>query len=199
MKNRVKFLDSMYTAMGTNTSMGADATTVITPINTNISSGSIPSFNLSANYPIVTKIAHQGSNDVFVILDENTDTKVTWGASSPTTQTVSHDISYSDAIQSLGNSEQTLKDIYFEKVSSGALPSLTIFNASNCEKLSATADATGCFTYNNKSELREIDLSNTAKTKTINYVLNLTKGYDKLQKLNLYNSCVSKIELPQGD
>lgn len=199
MRNRVKFLDSMYTAMGTNVSMGADATTVITPINTNISSGSIPSFSLSANYPIITKIAHQGSNDVFVILDENTDVQVPWGASSPTIQTVSHDISYSDAIQSLGNSDQTLKDIYFEKVSSGALPYITIFNASNCEKLSTTDDATRYFTYNNKSELREIDLSNTAKTKTINYVLNLTKGYDKLQKLNLYNSCISRIELPQGD
>lgn len=202
MKNRVKFLDSMYTAMGTNTHMGDDAAAVITSINANISSGSIPSFSLSANYPIVTKIAHQGSNNIFVILNKNTDTEVTWGASSSTTQTVSHDISYSDALQSLGNSEQTLKDIYFTKVNSGALPYLTIFNASNCERLSGANDATEYFTYNGKSELREIDLSNTAKTKTtaeFNYFLNLTEGYNKLQKLNLYNSCVTNINLPQGD
>lgn len=199
MKNRVKFLDSVYTALGTNVSMGSDATITITSVNANISSGSIPSFKLTSNYPIISKVAHQGSNDIFVILNENANTQVAWGASSPTTQTVSHDISYSDAIQNLGDAEQTLKDIYFEKVSSGALPYLTIFNASNCEKLSTTSDATACFTYNGKSELREINLSNTAKNKSINYVLNLTSGYSKLQKLNLYNSCVSKIELPQGN
>lgn len=198
MNNRVKFLDSMYTALGTNTSMGADAATIITPINTNISSGSIPTFSLTSNYPIISKIAHQGSNEIFTILNENVATPIFWGASSATSQTVSHDISYSNAVQKLGTQESTLKDIYFEKVSSGALPYLTVFDASNCTNLSATADATNCFTYNGKSELREINLSNTAKTTPINYVLNLTKGYDKLQKLNLYNSCVSRIELPEG-
>nr|DAR23159.1 MAG TPA: hypothetical protein [Caudoviricetes sp.] len=74
MKNRVKFLDSVYTALGTNASMGADATIVITSVNANISSGSVPSFKLTSNYPIISKIAHQGSSDTFVILNENANT-----------------------------------------------------------------------------------------------------------------------------
>ena len=43
-------------------------------------------------------------------------------------------------------------------------------------------------------------MSNTSKPKgsEINYNLDLSDGFEKLQKLNLYNSCVTTIRLPKG-
>ena len=199
LRNRVKFLDSMYTAMGYDSSLASNATPSISSLNVSINSGVGPSLQVTSNYPVVTKISHQGSNNFYVFLDKNVDTSVNWGASEISSQTYNHTVSYSDALQTLGNSEQTLKDIYFEKINSGALPYVTVFNAANCAKLSESNDATQYFKNKDKSELREIDLSNTAKTTAINYTLNLPSGYEKLQKLNLYNSCVSNILLPTGD
>lgn len=200
MKNRVKFLDSMFQAMGSNTSMGGgDATQVISSMNVSLTTGLAPTFKISSNYPIVSKITHQGSNKSFVMIDENNPTPINWGSDSPVSQSYDHSITYSDSIQNLGDSEQSLKDLFFVKVNNGALPYLTVFDANNCATLGSSSDAVNAFKSGGKSELREIDLSNTAKTgSTINYVLNLTSGFEKLQKLNLYNSCVSKIQLPEG-
>lgn len=202
LKNRIKFLDSMFTAMGYSTSMGTDVTPPFTPLNVSINSGSVPEFHLTTNYPIVTKITNQTGTGTYVFLDENTDTSVYWGSTEQTSQTVNHTLTYSNAIQTLGNDEQTLKDIYFAKVNSGAIPYLTVYNASSCSYLATQADAISYFKYNNKSELREINLSNTAKSSNLanwTYDLDLSTGFEKLQKLNLYNSCVTKIILPTGD
>lgn len=199
MKNRVKFLDSMFQAMGSNTSMGDDATQVISSMNVSLTTGLAPTFKISSNYPIVSKITHQGSNKSFVMINENNPTPISWGSDATVSQSYDHSITYSDSVQNLGDSEQSLKDLFFVKVNNGALPYLTIFDANNCATLGSSSDAVSSFKSNGKSELREIDLSNTAKTgSTINYVLNLTSGFEKLQKLNLYNSCVSKIQLPEG-
>lgn len=198
MKNRVKFLDSLYTAMGMLRAGGSAR--VIPSINTAISSGSTETFNLKSNYPIISYLTHQGKKSTFVLLNGNEDVQVPWGASDETSQKVTHTISYSDAIQNLGNSENTLSSIYFEKVSSGALPYITVFDAQNCKNLAEDKkNAVQYFLSNNKSELREINLANTAKTDSFTYVLDLTTGYNKLQKLNLYKSCVSTIKLPSGN
>ncbi|MDY5335632.1 MAG: hypothetical protein SPG97_02630 [Bacilli bacterium] len=55
MKNRVKFLDSIYTALGVNSSMNDSAAT-INSTNVNINSGSVPSLILVSNYPVITSV-----------------------------------------------------------------------------------------------------------------------------------------------
>lgn len=200
MKNRVKFLDSLFSAMGSNTGMGDDATSTINSMNVSLTTGLAPAFKISSNYPIISKITHQGSNKSFIMINENEPTPINWGSDSQISQSYDHSITYSDSVQNLGDSEQSLKDLFFVKVNNGALPYLTVFDANNCTTLESSSDAVSAFKSEGKSELREIDLSNTAKTgSTINYVLNLTTGFEKLQKLNLYNSCVSKIQLPEGN
>lgn len=197
MKNRVKFLDSIYTALGVNSSMNDSATT-INSTNVNINSGSTPSFTLVSNYPVITSVQNQGSGAVFMILNKNEETPVNWGSNKIVSQSVGHGITYSDSIQRLGEEGASLASIFYEKINNGSLPYVTIFNASGCQTLTPTTDATQYFLLNNKSELREINLQGTAKTTPITYVLKLTSGYEKLQKLNLFNSCVSKIELPSS-
>lgn len=199
MRNHVRFLDSVFTSLGQNSGYDGYAT-AFASVNTSIASGSGKEFYLTSNYPIISKINHQGSNDVYVILNKNTETQIGWGASESSSQPVAHNISYSDAIQKLGNSSKSLSSIYFEKVSSGSLPYITVFDAHNCTSLSGTDDAMSYFKKQstNKSELREINLSETSKTSPVNYVLNLSSGFDKLQKLNLYKSCVRQIDLPSG-
>lgn len=200
MKNRVKFLDSIFTAMGSNSSLGNDATSNINSTNVSLTTGLAPSFKISSNYPIISKITHQGSNMFFTMITENDPTQIGWGSDSIVTQSYDHSITYSDSIQSFGDSEQNLSYLNFVKINNGSLPYLTIFDANNCTTLGESSDAVGSFKINNKSELREINLSNTAKNNSaINYILNLTTGFEKLQKLNLYKSCVSKIQLPTGD
>lgn len=197
MKNRVKFLDSIYTALGVNSSMNDSAAT-INSTNVNINSGSVPSFILVSNYPVITSVQNQGSGTVFMILNKNKETSVNWGSNKIVSQSVGHGITYSDSIQRLGGIGESLSSIFYEKINNGSLPYVTVFNASSCQTLTPTTDATQYFLLNNKSELREIDLQGTAKTTPINYVLKLTSGYEKLQKLNLFKSCVSKIELPSS-
>lgn len=200
MKNRVKFLDSMFTAMGSNSSLGNDATSNINSTNVSLTTGLAPSFKISSNYPIISKITHQGSNMSFTMITENSPTQIGWGSDSVVTQSYDHSITYSDSIQSFGDSEQNLSYLNFVKINSGSLPYLTVFDANNCTTLGGSSDAVGSFKIDNKSELREINLSNTAKNNSnIDYILNLTTGFEKLQKLNLYKSCVSKIQLPTGD
>lgn len=198
MNNRVKFLDSMFQAMGINPDMG-DADQIIDSMNVSLTTGLAPTFKISSNYPIISKITHQGSNKSFVMINENNPTSISWGSDNTVSQSYDHSITYSDSVQNLGDSEQSLKDLFFVKVNNGTLPYLTVFDANNCKTLGSSSDAVNYFKSDGKSELREIDLSNTSKTgSAINYVLDLTSGFEKLQKLNLYDSCVSKIQLPEG-
>ena len=201
LNNRVKFLDSMYTAMGTNESADSASAKEITTSNVSISSGQAPTFKLTSNYPIITQISHQGGNDVFVFLDENENTSVNWGSTSASSQEVNHAVTYSDSIQKFGDDEYTLQNLYFAKVNNGNIPYLTEFNASGCANLATDEDALKCFKVNGQSELRSINLSNTAKSsETINYVINLSDGgFNKLQTLNLNSSCVSRLLLPTGE
>lgn len=200
MKQRVNFLDSIYNAMGNNVSVGG-ADIQIQPTNISLNAGLRPSFDFVTNYPIITcAFNQQRDSKIYIFLPKNIVTPIPWGGYYSDEKFL-HGFSYADVFQRIGSTEDTsLSEMWFLNINSGMLPNITIFNASGDTQLAEQGEnAVKYFLYNNKSELREIDLSNTAKTKTINYVLNLTKGYDKLQKLNLYNSCISRIELPQGD
>lgn len=196
LRNRVKFLDSMFYAMGTPAAMPDKVQ--ISPNTVNISSGSIPTFYISTNYPVISAVDSQGSMNRFVYCQENEDTEVYWGTSGTSSQAMAHTISYSDAIQKLGNSTSKLSNIFYQKITAGSVPYLTDFDLSNCTTVEAmNSDGMNNFKLNGVSELRNIDCSNTAKSNsTINFVLNLTQGFQKLQNVNIYNSCVSQLELP---
>lgn len=194
LKNRVKFLDSMFTAMGSN----HDAQQ-IKQNTVNITSGSKPQFNITTNYPMVLAVDSQGSMNRFVFCDQNVDTPIYWGSEDSISTPVAHTITYPESIQKLGNDVNTLTDISYQKISSGNVPYLTEFNVSGCKTLAEmNADGMNSFKFNGISELRTIDCSNTAKigSGAFNYILNLTSGFNKLQNLNIYNSCVSSIQLP---
>lgn len=196
--NRVKFLDSMFSAMGDNSAFGTKKEFDST--NVSITSGSGPEFTIKANYPIISKSTHQGMGTAFHLLNDNTPIKINWGADAVTSQSVNHALTYSDALSQLGD-EQGLNAITFVKVNSGSIPYLTDFNAFNCKAIGSDQNALKCFTLDGHSELRSINLSNTAKTNIsgFNYTLILTEGFEKLQKLNLSNSCVTNILLPSGE
>ena len=196
LRNRVKFLDSMFCAMGTPSAMEprqSNASTI------NISSGSAPEFSIASNYPSIVEVNSQGSMSRFVYCSENVDTPIYWGNSSANSTPVSHTISFSDSIQNLGSDQYKLADIYYQKITAGQMPYLTDFDISNCSTVEAmSSDDWGKFKNSEgKSELRTINCENTAKTgSTINFVLDLTKGFEKLQNVNIYNSCVSQLYLP---
>ncbi len=199
MNNRVKFLDSMYTALGS----PSESITPISTCSATFSSGATPLFNLTSNYPIISYVSNQGSDGAFVFLDENVKTNVYWGSQEPVSQKYNHIITYSDAIQTLGDDNLKLKDIYFSEVQTGNLYSITIFDAYGCSALVAQVEnALKYFKKNNGvSELREINLANTAKStysSKFNYKIDLQEGFSKLQKLNLNNSCATEIVLPSG-
>lgn len=195
LRNRVKFLDSLFIAMGTTESMEP---VQITPSTINISSGSAPKFYITSNYPIISAIDSQGSMNRFVLCEKNVDTDVYFGSSSANSTPVSHTISFSEAIQKLGKEGYKLSDIKYQKITSGSVPYLTDFDLSNCTSVEQmNADGMNNFKSKGISELRTIDCSNTAKLDSpINFVLNLTSGFQKLQNINIYNSCVSQLELP---
>jgi hypothetical protein len=193
---RVKFLDSMFTAMGS-TMPNAEQTVLGGTVN--LSTGSAPEFSITTNYPMVVAVDSQGSNNQFVFAAKNTDTPVYWGSSSVTAQQVSHTISYPEALQKLGNDSYKLSDIYYQKISGGSIPYLTTFDVSNCAKIeSLGADGMDSFKKDKKSELRIINAENTNKANTtgFNFILNLREGFEKMQELKIKNSCVTQIELP---
>lgn len=196
LRNRVKFLDSMFCAMGAPSAMEPRQSSAST---INISSGSAPEFSIATNYPSIVEVNSQGSMSRFVYCSENVDTPVYWGNSSSNSTPVSHTISFSDSIQNLGSDQYRLSDIFYQKITAGQMPYLTDFDISNCPTVEAmSSDDWGKFKNSEgKSELRTINCENTAKTgSTINFVLDLTKGFEKLQNVNIYNSCVSQLYLP---
>lgn len=199
LRNRVKFLDSMFRAMGTPSSV--DAYQQVSPQTININSGSTPKFSIKTNYPIVINTDNQGTSGRFVFCDKNKDTSIYWGSTDNTSQVVSHTISYSDSIQKLGKEDCKLKDIYYQKIAVGSLPYLTDFDVSYCTMIDSmdTADWAR-FKLNEYSELRNIDCSYTAKPNltNFNFTLDLTSGFEKLQNVNLYQSCVTNILLPSN-
>lgn len=196
LRNRVKFLDSMFCAMGAPSAMEPRQSSAST---INISSGSAPEFSIATNYPSIVEVNSQGSMSRFVYCSENVDTPVYWGNSSSNSTPVSHTISFSDSIQNLGSDQYRLSDIFYQKITAGQMPYLTDFDISNCPTVEAmSSDDWGKFkNAEGKSELRTINCENTAKTgNTINFILDLTKGFEKLQNVNIYNSCVSQLYLP---
>lgn len=195
LRNRVQFLDSMFCAMGTPTTMTERQSTAPT---VNISSGSAPTFAITTNYPVISKVDSQGSMGRFVYCTKNTNTEIYWGAAEPSQQAVSHTISYSDSIQKLGSNNYMLADIKYQKITAGSLSYLTNFDISNCHTVEAmNADGLNVFKSSGVSELRNINCENTAKlTSSIEFILNLINGFEKLQSINIYNSCVSQIYLP---
>lgn len=193
--NRVKFLDSLFGAMGTTS--GAANKVQLSPQSVNITSGSFPDFYLTTNYPMILNVNHQGNTPRYVFCDGNVEENVYWGHDQGQTVGVSHTISYSDSIKTLGNEQVKLADIQYQKLAN-SLPYLTILDLSNCSSLTPmNSEGMNSFKTNGKSELRIINCSNTAKTtKPIEYILSLDSGFDKLQEINIQNSCVSQLSLP---
>lgn len=198
MKQRVNFLDSIYNAMGNNVSVGG-TDIQIQPTNISLNAGLRPSFDFVTNYPIITcAFNQQRDSKIYIFLPKNIVTPIPWGGYYSDEKFL-HGFSYADAFQRIGSTEDTsLSEMWFLNINSGMLPNITIFNASGDTQLAEQGEnAVKYFLYNNKSELRTINLENTAKPSVagFNYVLNLQSGFSKLQVLKLFNSCVSSIKL----
>lgn len=188
--NRVRFLDSIFTAMGTQEAIS------IVPNSVAIDSGKTNEFALTTNYATILKIDHQGNTPRFIFCPKNEQVNVYWGSREPDSQTVTHTINYPESIQKLGNEQCSLADINYQKINSGSLPNLTEFDISNCLQLGAmNSDGMNKFTSNGKSELRIINCSNTYSGNN-QFIINIQSGFTKLQELNINNSCVSQLYLP---
>lgn len=197
LKKRVKFLDSMFTALGVHNLATSQKSGQ--PASINFDSGSVPEFAITTNYPIISKVDSNGTMGRYVYCRQNETTPIYWGSDEETLgNNVGHTISYSDAIQRLGSDDYKLSNIGFRKDQGSSLPYLTELDLSGCDYLSeVSSQFWEAFKSNGKSELRTINCENTAKVGTaINFPLLLENGFEKLQHIKIQNSCVSELRLP---
>ena len=204
LEKRVKFLDSMYDAMGIGSTMGGQGYAVETvSINAVIS----PSMTIKTNSPIIIHYNNQGSDDRYVICDRNIPTDIYMGAPELTSDPdKSHLISNPLSIIQLGNGNHPLYDIGFSTINVGSFPYLIEYNVStpnrsdtnlNVLKTMDSNYMSSHFVKNNISELRTIDFSNTYPYQPdLEYSLNLATGFKKLQNLYINNSCITNVTFP---
>lgn len=204
LEKRVKFLDSMYDAMGIGSTMGGQGYAVETAsINAVIS----PSMTIKTNSPIIIHYNNQGSDDRYVICDRNTPTDIYMGAPELTSEpNKSHLISNPLSIIQLGNGNHPLYDIGFSTINVGSFPYLIEYNVSAPNRSNTNLNVLNTmdsnymsshFVENNISELRTIDFSNTYPYQpNLEYSLNLATGFKKLQNLYINNSCITNVTFP---
>lgn len=218
LKHHITFLDSMFEWMKVKDSASPETefsnvpdyqgttTAVVT------ASLAVRALPIQVNSPVVLSVGCSGSSDVasFCRMPKYGQSRIYFGNGSdrddPSKQ---HTIPFANNILELGNDDITLSDTVVGSIS-GSLPLLTEFNLSGSEKLSGTDafDLRNLFTIANStiSELRVVDLSNTkfmtgsgSLTVDFNYSpdgINYYTNFTKLQTINIENSCVTSISLP---
>lgn len=207
MRNRVRFLDSMFNAMGV---LSYD-TPVNTPAEVTVRAATGPDCAVTMNSPLITKYTNQGNVTGWMFCDRNVETSLYFGSPSLTSDFAKiHTIQHPRNIIKLGRGENPLYNIGFSAISTGALPFLTVFDvsapsrsASNMNGLASMNDnyMSSHFRGDNgagTSELRTIDFRNTYPNGNNTYNLNLKNGFDKLQDLYINNSCINTVTFPDG-
>lgn len=204
--NRVKFLDSMFDAMG----LLAGNSTVPSISSVAINAALSPELKITTNSPVIVKYTNQGTSARYIYCNKNEEQGIYFGASALDTSDYakSHVLYSSDSIIKLGTGDNPLYDIGFASINTGSLPYLTEYNVSapsrsalNKNGLSSMDSGYmfGKFTIDNKSELRTIDFRNTyPSSQTASYSLNLENGFSKLQNLYINNSCITDVRFPIG-
>ena len=149
------------------------------------------------NTPVLITTTNQGGSYKYAAFcPKNEPTPVIYGGGT-TTSSVSKTIGYSDNLLVLGNKEKTFGGSGFQKINNGTLLGFNDLDLSGCTTFSqdntSPIDFISTF-YNNGSELRSIDLSNTSGAKNLSLQL---ENFTKLTDINIYNGCVSSITLPK--
>ena len=203
---RVKFLDSMFNAMGLTSNAGSPVDEIKS---TAINAALGPHLKVTTNAPVIVRYANQGTASRYIFCDKNQPQNVYFGSESLDTSDYdkSHILYNSDSIIKIGEGDNPLYDIGFSTINTGQLPYLTEYNVSAPNKSSSNKNGLAAmdsnymyskFTKDGISELRTIDFRNTYPAKNVSsYVLNLTNGFDKLQKLYINNGCITDIQFPR--
>ena len=153
--------------------------------------------NAKTNTPVLITTTNQGGSYKYAAFcPKNEPTPVIYGGGT-TTSSVSKTIGYSDNLLVLGNKEKTFGGSGFQKINTGTLLGFNDLDLSGCTTFSQDSTSPIDFIstfYNNGSELRSIDLSNTSGAKNLSLQL---ENFTKLTDINIYNGCVSSITLPK--
>lgn len=153
--------------------------------------------NAKTNTPVLITTTNQGGSYKYTAFcPKNEPTPVIYGGGT-TTSSVSKTIGYSDNLLVLGSKEKTLGGSGFQKINNGTLLGFNDLDLSGCTTFSQDSTSPIDFIstfYNNGSELRSIDLSNTSGAKNLSLQL---ENFTKLTDINIYNGCVSSITLPK--
>lgn len=181
-----------------------------------------PSAKITTNAPILIGYTNQGSNTAYSLCQKNIPQEIYFG--STTTQfgsgfsAFSHVLTNPNQIIKIGEGDNPLYDLGFGNINTGTLVYLSDYNCSapsrdpnNANGLMTMADdymlskfcrimgedEDGNTIY--RSEIRNIDFRNTYPAQGVSqYVLNLEKGFDKLQTLYVNNSCITGLVFPDN-
>lgn len=196
LKEHIQFLDSMiqFKTANKTLSLGSAETAKILTVT---SFDYYNTINTKTNTPILITTTNQGGLHKYITFcpkNENTSIIYGGGTNAPS---VSKTISYRDNLLVLGNKEKTLGKSGFQKIEKSTLLGFNDLNLSECVTFSqdntSPIDFKSTF-YNNGSELRSIDLSNTSGAKNLSLQL---EDFTKLTDININNGCVSSITLPK--
>ena len=181
-----------------------------------------PSAKITTNAPILLGYTNQGSNTAYSLCQKNIPQDIYFG--SATTQfgsgfsAFSHVLTNPNQIIKIGECDNPLYDLGFGNINSGSLVYLSDYNCSApsrdpnnanglmmmpddymssrfCRTIGVDEDGKPIY----RSEIRNIDFRNTYPAPGVSqYVLNLQKGFDKLQTLYVNNSCITGLIFPEN-
>lgn len=213
LKNRIIFLDSFFLGLGDPKTGDSES---LTTINVGkITSSLYPEVKVTTNTPVLMQYNNQGSNSGYVFCNKNEEQGVNFGANIGDTidQDFSkiHFLSNPNSIIKIGSSmsEYPLNEIGFSSFNT-SFPYLTEYNVSAKVKgenkglsmMSNDYMDKFCRTLpngNKLSELRTIDFRKTAPAlNETTYILNIEKGFDKLQNLYINDSCITSVIFPKN-
>lgn len=218
LKRHIKFLNSMFLSLGSAESVPIKDSVAIPNVTINACVG--PEIEVTTNNSVLMSYSNQGSGG-YVFCKENVPQKVYFGAPSLeiSDASKSHVLSNSESIIKLNafNSDgeddgHPLYNFGFQGINNGSLPYLTEFNPSVINRSPSNNNKLGAMssTYMNDyftrqvsdtkrlSELRVIDFRNTYGVGSNSYILNIEKGFEKLQELYLNDSCITSVTFPEG-
>lgn len=181
-----------------------------------------PAAKITTNAPILIGYTNQGSNTAYSLCKKNIPQEIYFG--STTTQfgsgfsAFSHVLTNPNQIIKIGEGDNPLYDLGFGNINSGSLVYLSDYNCSapsrdpnNANGLMSMSDdymnsrfcrIIGKDEDDNdiyRSEIRNIDFRNTYPAQGVSqYILNLKKGFDKLQTLYINNSCITGLIFPDN-
>lgn len=181
-----------------------------------------PTVSITTNAPILLSYTNQGSDTAFSFCRKNIPQEIFFGASQINFgsgfSAFSHMLSNPNQIIKIGEGEHPLYDIGFGNINNGSLVYLSEYNCSTPNQ--DPNNPNGLMTMDNgymrdrfcrvlktdengeniyRSEIRNIDFRNTYPAPGVTqYILDLSKGFDKLQSLYINNSCITGLTFPEN-